>query len=89
MYCRPKFLGINTTTQSDLLSFMQLLITNMHCFWAVVEIPCSGKSTMSKTSNFGFLFLRFFKMPLQKKRKKSRFLDFQKNVKNVFSNYDL
>jgi len=26
-------------------------------------------------------------MTLQKKRKKSRFLDFQKNVKNVFSNY--
>ena len=34
-----------------------------------------------------YVFLRFFGMTLQKKRKKSRFLDFQKNVKNVFSNY--
>ena len=32
-------------------------------------------------------FLRFFDMTL-KKRKKSRFFNFQKKRKNVFSNYD-
>jgi len=33
-----------------------------------------------------YVSLRFFDMTLQKKRKKSRFLDFEKR-KNVFSNY--
>ena len=33
-------------------------------------------------------FFTFFWHDTSKKRKKSRFLDFQKNVKNVFSNYD-
>jgi len=33
-----------------------------------------------------YVFSTFFETPLQKNRKKSRFLDFQKNVKNVFSN---
>jgi len=42
-----------------------------------VEIPCSEKSAKSETLNFGLRFLRYFEMPLQK-RKKSRFLDFQK-----------
>jgi len=32
---------------------------------------------------YGLRFFTFFEIPLQKKRKKSRFLDFQK-----FSNYD-
>ena len=36
---------------------------------------------MFETSNFWITFFYVFK------RKKSRFLDFQKNVKNVFSNY--
>ena len=34
-----------------------------------------------------YVFLRFFKMPLQK-NVKSRFFWIFKNVKNVFSNYD-
>jgi len=33
-------------------------------------------------------FLRFLNVT-SKKRKKSRFLDFQKNIENVFSNYGL
>ena len=32
-------------------------------------------------------FLRFFDMTLQKNVKSHVFLDFEKNVKNVFSNY--
>jgi len=42
------------------------------------------KSQQSETSNFG---LRFFEITLQKTVKSGVFLDFQKNVKNVFSNY--
>jgi len=42
-----------------------------------VKIPCSEKSAKSETSNYGLRFLRFFEMPL-KKRKKSRFFGFQK-----------
>jgi len=36
---------------------------------------------------FELRFFTFFLKAASKKRKKSRFLDFQKNVKNVFSNY--
>ena len=56
-------------------------------FSAVVEIPCSEKSAKSETSNFGLRFLRFFEMTLQKNVKSRVFLDFQKNVENVFTNY--
>jgi len=38
----------------------------------------------SETWNF---WITFFWNATSKKRQKSRFLDFQKNVKNVFSNY--
>jgi len=44
------------------------------------------KSAKSKTSNFGLRSLTFFKCRF-KKHKKWRFLDFQKNVKYVFSSY--
>jgi len=54
-----------------------------------VEIPCGEKSAMSETSNFSITFFYVFLKVASKKRKKSRFLDFQKNVKNVFSNYAL
>jgi len=43
-----------------------------------MEIPCSEKSAKTETSNYGLRFLRFFEMPLQKKRKMSRFLIFKK-----------
>jgi len=51
-----------------------------------VEIPRGEKSAMSETSNFWITFYTFFWKPLQKKRKKSRFFKFKKNVKNVYSN---
>ena len=44
----------------------------MHCFTAVLEIPCSAKSAKSETSNYGLRFFTFFKCRF-KKRKKSRF----------------
>jgi len=45
----------------------------------------SQQSLKLRISDYVFTF---FEMPLQKKRKKSRFLDFQKKrKKNVFSNY--
>jgi len=47
-----------------------------------VEIPAK-----SETSNYGLRFFTFFGMPLLKNVKSRVFLDFQKNVKNVFSNY--
>ena len=49
-----------------------------------MEIPCSEKSAKSETRILDYVLLkcRF------KKRKKSRFLDFQKNAKYVFLNYD-
>ena len=40
-----------------------------------------------KLKIFGLRFFTFFWMPLQKNVKSRVFLDFQKNVKNVFSNY--
>ena len=46
-----------------------------------MEIPCGEKSAMSETSNFWITFFTFFLKAASKKRKKSRFLDFQKNVK--------
>jgi len=56
-----------------------MYIINIHCFRAVVEIPCSEKSAKFETWNIGLRFLRFLNAA-SKKRKKSRFLDFQKKT---------
>ena len=82
MYSSPKFLGLNTTITFVVFyatskAIGALCIINVHCFWAVVEIPCSEKSAKSETSNYELRFFYvFFETPLPKKRKKSRFLDF-------------
>jgi len=86
MYCRPKILGLNTTLNQICCPlrnywchiYIYIYIINIHCFRAVVEIPCSEKSTKSETSNFGLRFYTFFWNATSKKRKKLRFLDFQK-----------
>jgi len=92
MYCRPKILGLNTTLNQIFVVFYAstnaIYIINIHCFRAVVQITCSKKSAKSETSNFGFHFLRFSEMPLQKNVKSRIFWIFKKNVKNAFSNYD-
>ena len=61
----------------------------MHCFRAVVEIPCSlVKSQQSlKLRILDYIFYVFFWKPLQKNVKSRVFLDFEIIVKNVFSNY--
>ena len=88
MYCRPKIIGLNTTIRFVALytTTNAIYIINIHCFRAVMEISCSEKSVKSETSNFGLRFYVFLNAA-SKKRKKSRCLDFQKSVKNVFSNY--
>ena len=55
MYCRPKILGLNTTRNQIFVLYSTTnatYIINVHCFRAVVEIPCGEKSAMSETSNF-------------------------------------
>jgi len=73
MYSRPKFLGLNSPPHSITYTFVvfyatskTIYIINIHCFWAIVEIPCSEKSAKSETSNYGLRYLFFFQMPLQK-----------------------
>jgi len=64
MYCRPKVVGLNITLRFVVLyattKAIYMYIINVHCFWAVVEIPCSEKPAKSETSNFGLRFLTFF-----------------------------
>jgi len=85
MYCRPKILGLNTTRNQIFVLYSTTnatYIINIHCFRAVVEIPCGEKSAMSETSNFG---LRFFEMPLQKNVKRRVFWIFKKKRKKTYS----
>ena len=55
----------------------------------VLQWKCSLAISKWRKWKLGQRFLRFYVFwpDTSKKRKKSRFLDFQKNVKNVFSNY--
>jgi len=77
-------------TQSDLLFFYAtteaIYIINMHCFRAVVEIPCIVKSQQSlKLRILDYVFLRFFEMPLQKNVKSRVFFNFPKKRKKTYS----
>jgi len=91
MYCRPKVLGLNITLRFVAIyaTTKAIHIINIHCFWAVVEIPCSEKSAKSETSNFGLHFLTFLKCRFKRNVKSCVFFGFSKNVKYVFSNYDV
>ena len=57
-----------------------------NCFTVKVFVS-NFKVEKVKTWTTLSAFFTFFDITLQKKRKKSRFLDFQKNLKNIFSNY--
>jgi len=58
-----------------------------NCFTVKVFVS-NFKVEKVKTWTTLSTFLRFFDMTLPKNVKIRVFLDFQKNVKNVFSNYD-
>ena len=54
-----------------------------------MKVPVSNLKVEKSENleNTFYVFLMFFWHDTSKKRKKSRFLDFEKNVKNVLSNY--
>ena len=57
-----------------------------NCFTVKVFVSNFKVEKRENLDSAFYVFYVFFDMTLQKK---SRFLNFQKNVKNVFSNYDL
>jgi len=84
MYCRPKFLGLNTALDQiccPIRNYEGHIYYKHTFFWVVLEIPCSERSAKSETSNYGLRFLRFFEMPLQKNVKSRVFWIFKKKRK--------
>ena len=66
-----------------------MYVYNDMCNCITAKVSAISKWRRVKTRLCFVRFLRFFDNGASKKLNKSLFLDFEKNVKNVFSNYGL